>query len=94
MELSFMHHGGLQLWYVETLQVVRGQWNVGITEYKCKFLLWKVKINVGRRPTANILQCLLELCVNWHNIFSCTFITVLGNAQCRGEEECVEGSVV
>jgi hypothetical protein len=26
--------------YVETLQVVHGQWNVGITEYKFRFLLW------------------------------------------------------
>jgi hypothetical protein len=23
--------------------VVRGQWNVGITKYKYRFLLWKVK---------------------------------------------------
>lgn len=96
MELSFMYRGGFHLWNVETLQVVRGQWNVGITEYKCRFWLWKVKINAGKRPTTKMPQCCwsLELLVNWHNIFSCTFVTILGNVQCIGEEECVEGSVV
>jgi len=57
MELSFMYRGGFHLWNVETLQVVRGQWNVGITEYKCRFWLWKVKINAGKRPTTKMPQC-------------------------------------
>jgi hypothetical protein len=57
LEISVMHCGGFHLCYVETLQVVHGQWNVGITEYKCRFMLWKVKINAGKRPTTKMSQC-------------------------------------
>lgn len=79
-----------RLWYVATFEVVHGQWNVGISKYKCRFLLWKVKTDGSEKTKTEMSQhCWwLLLLVMWCNIFSRVSIIIRGRAQCIGEDKC------